>query len=80
MLAELSSDFSSALTDSQSSSLQQVQDLTDRLQQVRAVMHVGAGDAISLFLWLWWRQYGGGSILMVVVVLEGVRAVVGANS
>jgi hypothetical protein len=43
-------------------------------------MHVGAGDAISLFLWLWWRQYGGGSILMVVVVLEGVRAVVGANS
>lgn len=36
MLADLSSDFSTALTDTQSSSLQQIQDLTQRLQEVRA--------------------------------------------
>jgi hypothetical protein len=35
LLADLSSDFSSALTQTQHSSLQQVQDLTERLQQVR---------------------------------------------
>jgi hypothetical protein len=43
MLAELSSDFSSALTDSQSSSLQQVQDLTERLQQVSSAVAGGGG-------------------------------------
>jgi hypothetical protein len=35
MLADLSSDFSTAITDSHNSSLQQIQDLTERLQQVR---------------------------------------------
>lgn len=48
MLADLSSDFSTALTDTQSSSLQQIQDLTQRLQEVCAYHPPASGAALVL--------------------------------